>query len=91
MSGLDDQEEENHRLHDPADRLPRYLKLLGINGKTSIDDVSVEEIRKHYYKTIQQYHPDKYASLPSEFRELSEKKTKELNDAYAGLIRYKSS
>lgn len=34
---------------------------------------------------MQSYHPDKVASLGDELKELAEKKTKDINEAYAYL------
>jgi hypothetical protein len=91
MSGLDDGQEEDGHHHRSADRLAHSLEVLGVNGATDPEHVSVSEIRKRYYRAVQQYHPDKYAGLPPEFRAVAEKKTRELNEAYAFLIRHKKS
>lgn len=40
------------------------------------------EIRRAYRNLMSQYHPDKVASLGPELRDLSERKTKEINTAY---------
>jgi DNA-directed RNA polymerase subunit RPC12/RpoP len=91
MSGLDDGQEEEGHHHPSADRLAHYLEVLGVNGVTDPGHVSVSEIRKRYYRAVQKYHPDKYVGLPPEFRAVAEKKTRELNEAYACLIRHKKS
>lgn len=66
-----------------------FLETLGLDPGTSPDDLSLREVRKAYYKTIQKYHPDKYSQLPAEFRRIAERKTRELHQAYRGLIDFK--
>jgi DnaJ-domain-containing protein 1 len=46
------------------------------------------QVRKAYLFAINQYHPDKFASLPPEFRKIAEEKTKEINTAYDRLKSY---
>ena len=46
---------------------------------------SREEIRKAYQHKIREYHPDRIAEMGIELRELAEKRTKEINAAYAQL------
>ncbi|HPJ93507.1 MAG TPA: DnaJ domain-containing protein [Deltaproteobacteria bacterium] len=46
---------------------------------------SEEEIRKAYTKLANQYHPDKVQHLGEEFRELAEKRFKEIQQAYQQL------
>jgi preprotein translocase subunit Sec63 len=41
-----------------------------------------EEIRRAYKSLMGQYHPDKVDSLGAEFRELAERKSKEIGAAY---------
>lgn len=48
-------------------------------------DATAEEIRAAYLEAIKRYHPDRYQTLPPEFRELAEEKTKEINSAYTRL------
>lgn len=45
-------------------------------------DSSSDQIKAAYHKMAQQYHPDKVASLGPEFRELAERRMKEINAAY---------
>lgn len=54
--------------------------ILGISA-----DASPKEIKAAYYKVAQMNHPDKVASLAPEFKELAEKRMKEINAAYAKL------
>jgi DnaJ-domain-containing protein 1 len=49
-------------------------------------DASYDEVKTAYQNLIRQYHPDKVASLGDELKELSEKKTKEINVAYREAI-----
>ena len=41
-----------------------------------------EEIKYQYKKLLQQYHPDKVSHLGKEIRDLSNKKTIEIRQAY---------
>jgi DnaJ-domain-containing protein 1 len=45
------------------------------------------EIRTAYQSLVKQYHPDRVASMPAEFQEVAERKTKEINAAYTSLKR----
>ena len=47
--------------------------------------VPLDEAKKAYRALILQYHPDKVASLAPEFKELAEKRTRELNEAFATI------
>lgn len=50
------------------------------------NNASKEEITSAYKKLAQQYHPDKVAGLAPEFKELAEKRMKEINAAYKELM-----
>ena len=45
------------------------------------------EITSAYRRLVQQYHPDKMANMAVEFRELAERRMKEINAAYQRLKR----
>jgi uncharacterized membrane protein YkvA (DUF1232 family) len=47
---------------------------------------SPEEIKKAYREMANKYHPDKVVHLGDEFRELAEKRFKEIEDAYRKLM-----
>lgn len=47
-----------------------------------------EEIRAAYQALVRKYHPDLVATMPVEFREVAENKTKEINAAYSQLKRW---
>ena len=49
-------------------------------------DASQEEIKKAYRQLANKYHPDKVLHLGDEFRELAEKRFKEIEEAYRELI-----
>ncbi|KAJ3406751.1 hypothetical protein HDV05_005835 [Chytridiales sp. JEL 0842] len=74
------------RAHQQAQQAARqakrkdYYKILGISR-----DASDSEIKKAYRKLALQYHPDKQASLPEEERQESDKKFKEISEAYGVL------
>ena len=62
----------------PINEGPRqWWQVLGISEKSTADD-----IKAAYYAKIKQFHPDTVAGLADEFRELAERKTKEINQAY---------
>jgi len=48
---------------------------------------SRQEINTAYRRLVHQYHPDKVANLAPEFRELAERRMKEINAAYEQLKR----
>ena len=52
---------------------------------------TLDEIKRAYQKLIQQYHPDKVASLGEELQILCERKAKELNVAYNDALRAKGA
>ena len=47
---------------------------------------STEEIKKAYRELANKYHPDKVLHLGEEFRELAEKRFKEIEEAYRKLM-----
>lgn len=47
--------------------------------------LSPQELKSRYHELLKQSHPDRVASMGPEFKKLAEKKTKEINDAYAKL------
>ncbi len=49
-------------------------------------NASQEEIKKAYRELANKYHPDKVLHLGDEFRELAEKRFKEIEEAYRTLI-----
>ena len=49
-------------------------------------DASPEEIKKAYRELANKYHPDKVVHLGDEFRELAEKRFKEIEEAYRKLM-----
>ena len=49
-------------------------------------DASQEDIKKAYRELANKYHPDKVHHLGDEFRELAEKRFKEIEEAYRELI-----
>lgn len=47
--------------------------------------LSADELKSRYHELLKQSHPDRVASMGPDFKKLAEKKTKEINDAYAKL------
>ena len=60
---------------DPAELA--HAKALGLTGR-----VTLTEIRTRYREQIAQYHPDKVSHLGPELREVAEKRTREIMDAW---------
>lgn len=50
---------------------------------------TVEEIRRAYRTQMSKYHPDKVASLGKEFKPIAERRSKEINAAYADAMKSK--
>ena len=48
-------------------------------------DATAAEIKTAYQELVQQYHPDRVVDLGPELQEVADRKTKELNAAYALL------
>lgn len=57
-------------------------EVLGVGS-----DASKSEIVAAYRKLVRMYHPDRVEGLGPEFKELAERRTKEINAAYAELTR----
>ena len=57
-------------------------EVLGVRSRAS-----EEEITSAYRQLVQQYHPDKVADMAPEFREVAERRMKEINAAYEELKR----
>jgi len=58
----------------------RPCEILGVRAGANLD-----EITQAYRREAQKNHPDKVATMAPEFRELAEKRMKELNAAYQEL------
>lgn len=54
-----------------------FYSILNINRNSTIED-----IKKAYKEEIRKYHPDKVEHLGNEFKEIAEKKSKDINKAY---------
>jgi DnaJ like chaperone protein len=73
--------EESSSENSPSKRQPEdVISILNISTSASKD-----QIRKAYLAAIKRYHPDKFAGLCPEFRELAEEKSKQINLAYRKL------
>jgi DnaJ-domain-containing protein 1 len=80
-----DVSKETKTVNEKDRELENSLRILNL-GK----DASVLEIRKAYLHAIQNYHPDKHAYLPPEFRQLAEIKTRQINELYSTLLALKT-
>ncbi len=60
--------------------MKNYYDVLGVTPTATL-----EEIKVAYREKAKQYHPDRVSHLGPEFRELAERRMKELNEAYEVL------
>lgn len=74
--------EREERPTEPDPSIGRSYETLGLQR-----GASPEEITAAYRRLAQMYHPDKVAGLAPEFRELAERRMKEINAAYERLKR----
>lgn len=49
------------------------------------ESISKSELKKRYFELLKQNHPDRVASMGTDFKKLAEKNTKEINKAYDKL------
>lgn len=82
---LDDTIQKQLIIQEEDRKLQKSLKMLETDS-----DASVDEIRRAYLHAIMQYHPDKYAHSPPEFRQLAEAKSKHINALYGTLLKGKT-
>ena len=72
--------QESHSGHKETEKAPpenQYASILGLSGEFTIED-----IKSAYRRSAAQNHPDKVNNLASDFRQLAERKMKEINKAY---------
>jgi len=79
-SGASERKESNSRTGVQRESPTSPYAILGIAVSAS-----AEEIRIAYRKMANLYHPDKVAHLAPEFREMADRKMKEINTAYGTL------
>jgi DnaJ like chaperone protein len=49
-------------------------------------DATLEQVKSAYRRLMAEYHPDKVATMGKEIRELAEKKSKQINQAYTAAL-----
>ena len=69
----------------PDDELTQTAVWFGVLGVQPT--ASMDEIKAAFRERARQYHPDRVAGLGPEFREIAEKKMKQLNEAYDFAVR----
>lgn len=67
---------------EPDRRLDDPYQVLGVSP-----DASLEEIRSRYRELLLRYHPDRVQHLGKEFQDLADRRTKDLNAAFAAVLR----
>jgi uncharacterized membrane protein YkvA (DUF1232 family) len=76
--------QENHqRTQQPGNKFSKRdpYEVLGVARGASID-----EVKNAYRKLANKYHPDKVNHLGDEFKELANKRFKEIQEAYQELV-----
>ena len=79
-SGGSERKRKSFRTAPWQESLKSPYEVLGITATAS-----KEEIRIAYRKMASLYHPDKVAHLAPEFREMADRKMKEINSAYGSI------
>jgi hypothetical protein len=79
-SGKQEKQKWQKQVGEGANLKDKYALILGLGGNFTIDD-----IKRAYRRSALQNHPDKVSNLAPEFRELAERKMKEINKAYEQL------
>jgi len=79
-----DQASENGSSKKPPPEPEDPYKIIGVNRSQSL-----AEIQRRYKEKLLQYHPDRVEHLGGDLKELAEKKTKELNQAFQRILREK--
>jgi hypothetical protein len=77
-----EQDAERRQWKREQAQLSDWWGVLGVSPKAERD-----EIVRVYHQKIRQNHPDRVFGLAPEFRELAEKRTKALNEAYSQAMR----
>jgi hypothetical protein len=79
--------QNSYSFSQPQDKINSYYETLESSPSDSLD-----VIKKNYRRLIKEYHYDSIASknLPEEMVKFAEKKTQELNEAYAAIKELKS-
>lgn len=81
---LKSESERRQNQHPENLTLPEAYKVLGVP-----DEASIEEIASARRKLLQQYHPDKVASMAEKFRLVAESETKAINLAYSVIVKHR--
>lgn len=69
-------------IREPESREPAWYEILNV-----APDASTAEIKRAYRMLVSQYHPDKVATLGDELKAVAERKSAEINGAYAEAMR----
>jgi DnaJ-domain-containing protein 1 len=78
-----DQKSSSSKQQDSASQTQEQTDMLWHEVLDVDPAASTETIKASYRTLIRRYHPDKVHSLGEEFREIAERRAKEINQAYA--------
>jgi DnaJ-domain-containing protein 1 len=79
LSKINDQfSSEQSSQEPPSQNIPDIFRIA--------PNATKDEIRSAYLAAIKRYHPDNFATLPEEFQELAEEKSKQINLVYKKLM-----
>ena len=78
----DDEEVEEEEGDDTENEITELCNFF----KIEYSSLNKTVLKKSYYNMMTLYHPDKVHNLADDFRELAEKKTKEINEKYESLL-----
>jgi DnaJ like chaperone protein len=86
-------DDPSHGCEDPNNPRSQSSGNTDATGQTWYEVLSVsksaglDEVQTAYRSLIRQYHPDKVASLGDELKDLAERKTKAINQAYNDALK----
>jgi len=71
---------EGAKASERKKRTRPWYEVLGV-----AEDASADVVTRAYRALIAQYHPDKVSGLGEEFQQIAEKRSREINNAYAAF------
>ena len=84
----DDSEEDENEEDEEEDNTENEITELCNFFKIEYSSLNKSVLKKSYHSMMTMYHPDKVNTLADDFKELAEKKTKEINEKYYLLLAF---